>query len=95
MTILEENITANATGTEFAFAGGKANVTANGVYDGGKLSLEYSRPSTAVGADVFTLVNKKFYTDFGYNIELPACNLRWVMEDAGSGVDVDAFVEDF
>lgn len=95
MAILEENIQANQVGTPFAFDGGRANVTANGEFDNGKLCLEYSRPSTEVGADVFTIVDKFFYTDFGYSIELPACNLRWVMQDAGDNVNVDAFIEVF
>lgn len=95
MALLEENITGNQTGTPFAFGGGRANVTVNGVFDGAQIALEYSRPSTAVGDDVYTLVDKFFYTDFGYTIDLPACNLRWICQNAGANTDVDAFVEDF
>jgi hypothetical protein len=85
------NITSDGASSAISFAGGTANISVFGTFDGAFANVQYSRDG---GATFITLVEGlngpalSFRRDGGITVDLPPCDVRAFVSQAGASTNL-------
>ena len=88
----DSNITADSTTTPYAYPGGPGAAIATGTFDGATVELEISLDGTnyaPVGNESILFQPNLFAIG-----DIPACDMRWKISNAGASTSVTLSIED-
>ena len=88
----DSNITADGTTTSYAYQGGPGAAIVTGTFDGATIELEFSLD----GANYAPIGRESIlFQPNGFAIgDIPACDVRWRVRNAGNDTNLTASVED-